>query len=84
MTDIPGLLARIERRQLQSREGIITAAEDDADGLRSVALSMPAMEEAIAAGLRISLALVQKCRKAISACLRGRRSRVTWLRPRNR
>jgi hypothetical protein len=42
------------------------------------------LEEAIAAGLGISLAQVQKCRKAISACLRGRRSRVTWLRPRLR
>jgi hypothetical protein len=42
------------------------------------------LEKAIAAGLRTSLAQVQKCRKAISACLRGRRSRVSWLRPRNR
>jgi hypothetical protein len=42
------------------------------------------VEEAIAAGLDISVAQVQKCRKAISACLRGRRSRVPWLQPRNR
>jgi hypothetical protein len=42
------------------------------------------LEGAVAAALHVSLAQVQKCRKAISACLRGQRSRVAWLRPRNR
>jgi hypothetical protein len=42
------------------------------------------LEGAITEGLGVSLALVQKCRKAITACLKGRRSRVTWLLSRNR
>jgi hypothetical protein len=42
------------------------------------------LEEAVATGLGVSLAQVQKCRKAISACLRGQRARVAWLRPRSR
>jgi hypothetical protein len=42
------------------------------------------MEEAIAAVLGGSLDQVRKFRKAIAACRRGRRARVTWLRPRAR
>jgi hypothetical protein len=42
------------------------------------------LEGAVATGLKVSLAQVQKCRKAISACLRGKRDRVRWLRPRSR
>jgi hypothetical protein len=43
-----------------------------------------AMEQAIASALECSLASVQKSRKGISACLRGRRARVAWLRARAR
>jgi hypothetical protein len=43
-----------------------------------------ALEQAIASALDCSLDSVQKSRKGISACLRGRRDRVAWLRPRNR
>jgi hypothetical protein len=43
-----------------------------------------AMEQAIASALQCSLASVQKSRKGISACLRGQRARVAWLRPRAR
>lgn len=43
-----------------------------------------ALEQAITTALKCSLASVQKSRKGISACLRGQRSRVPWLRPRVR
>jgi hypothetical protein len=43
-----------------------------------------ALEQAIASALHCSLASVQKSRKGISACLRGQRARVAWLRPRAR
>jgi hypothetical protein len=43
-----------------------------------------AMEQAIASALKCSLSSVQKSRKSISACLRGQRTRVAWLRPRAR
>jgi hypothetical protein len=42
------------------------------------------VQGALAAGLAVSLAQVQKCRKAISACLRGQRGHVAWLHPRAR
>ncbi len=37
------------------------------------------IEGAMADGLAVSVEQVQKCRKAISACLRGQRSRCLWL-----
>jgi hypothetical protein len=43
-----------------------------------------ALEQAIASALDCSLTSVQKSRKAISACLRGRRDHLTRLRPRIR
>jgi hypothetical protein len=42
------------------------------------------LEEALAVGVDVSLDLVQKCRKDIIACLRGKRLRLPRLRPRNR
>jgi len=45
---------------------------------------MTRMEEAIADVLDCGLANVKKLRKGISACLRGRRHEVPWLRPRAR
>ena len=41
------------------------------------------IEDAIVAVMGGSLARVQKLRKAIAACQRGQRARVTWLRPRH-
>jgi hypothetical protein len=44
------ILARIPRRQLQRRNGIILAAEQYGEGLRQMRLSSPAMETAIRDG----------------------------------
>src|SRR5262249_36122399 len=44
------ILARIPRRQLQTRDGIIWAAEQYGEGLRQMRLSSPAMETAIREG----------------------------------
>jgi hypothetical protein len=42
------------------------------------------LEGALAGHLGCSIDQVQKYRKAISACRRGRRDRIAWLRPRHR
>jgi hypothetical protein len=50
MIAVADLLARIPRHQLQTRDGIIYAAEQFGEGLRNLGLSSPAMEEAITYG----------------------------------
>jgi hypothetical protein len=50
MINVADLLARIPRHQLQTRDGIIWAAEQFGEGLRALGLSSPAMEEAISYG----------------------------------
>ncbi len=42
------------------------------------------LEKAIGAALKLSVAAVQKYRKAVVACQRGNRHKVPWLRPRSR
>ena len=50
MIAIADLLTRIPRHQLQTRDGIIYAAEQFGEGLRNLGLSSPAMQEAITYG----------------------------------
>ena len=50
MISVADLLARIPCHQLQTRDGIIYAAEQFGEGLRALGLSPPAMEEAISYG----------------------------------
>ena len=50
MIAVADLLAPIPRHQLQTRDGIIYAAEQFGEGLRNLGLSSPAMQEAITYG----------------------------------
>jgi hypothetical protein len=50
MTDILALLATITRRDLQTRDSVVFAAERFAAGLLGLNMSAPALDEAIVTG----------------------------------
>jgi hypothetical protein len=59
MTDIAGLIANIARRDLQTRDGVVFAAERYAQGLLAIAMSKPALDEAI---ITSATSITARCR----------------------